>query len=64
MHTQLKKLGVLIERSAKNHGYWREWAWKRAVINNTEWWDRLPMIDFLKIMGRGMRMGPLLGRDT
>ena len=64
MHIQLKKLGELMEKYADGRGYAREWAWRRALVNNGQWWDKLPMLDFMKVMGNGMRIGPLLGRDT
>lgn len=34
------------------------------VRNNREWLDGLSIVDFLRYMGMGARMGTMLGRDT
>lgn len=34
------------------------------VRNNREWLDRLSIVDFLRYMGMGARMGTMLSRDT
>lgn len=64
MHLQLKKLGVRMEAYAGKKGYAREWAWRRDVTNNGVWFSKLPLFEFLRVLGSGVRLGPLLGRDT
>lgn len=64
MHQQLKKLGASMEKYAEARGYAREWAWRRSLTNNYAWWQKLPMNDFMKVLGVGTRIGPMLGRDT
>jgi tyrosyl-tRNA synthetase len=64
MHLQLKKLGVRLETYAGRKGYVREWAWRREVANNSVWYSKLPLSEFIRVLGSGARMGPLLGRDT
>ena len=64
IHVQMKKLGVHIEKSAAAFGYEAEWAWKRAVENNSIWWQRVSFYDVMSDMGSEIRLGPLLGRDT
>jgi tyrosyl-tRNA synthetase len=64
MHVQLKRLGVSIERLAAKKGYMREWAWRRAVENNNVWWNKATVAEFLIMLGRKIRIGPMLGRDT
>lgn len=64
MHIQLKKLWMSVERVGRNHGYVREWAWKRALENNTTWLGKLDIITFLRAIGTGTRLGPMLSRDT
>lgn len=64
MHVQLKKLGELMERYTGKRGYHREWAWRRALVNNSNWLGKVSVIEFLRIMGKGARIGPMLGRDT
>lgn len=37
---------------------------RRELLNNAQWLDKLNILDFLKMMGNGMRLGTMLGRDT
>lgn len=64
MHMQLKRFGVTLERYAERKGYTKEWAWKRALINNATWWSNTTVMEFMRLLGSGMRLGPMLGRDT
>ncbi|KAL9621160.1 MAG: hypothetical protein Q9160_004411 [Pyrenula sp. 1 TL-2023] len=64
MHMQLKKLGIHIEKSAERYGYNYEWAWTRALHNNASWWNKTSALEVLKTLGREIRLGPLLGRDS
>lgn len=53
-----------MEDYAGERGYEREWAWRRAVANNATWLSKVSIGEFMKHLGKGIRMGPLLGRDT
>ncbi|KAJ9151785.1 Tyrosine--tRNA ligase [Pleurostoma richardsiae] len=64
IHFQLKKLWLNVEERGRKYGYEKEWAWKRAVVNNNAWWNKLPMLDVLKRLGSSIRIGPMLSRDT
>lgn len=64
MHMILKKLGASIEAYGVRHGYRREWAWRRALVNNNVWWNKVPFLEVLRDLGAYMRLGPMLGRDT
>ena len=64
MHFQMKKLWGNVEEQARRFGYQKEWAWKRALVNNNVWWNSTPMLEVLKRVGRYIRIGPLLSRDT
>ncbi|KAK5076308.1 tyrosyl-tRNA synthetase [Lithohypha guttulata] len=64
MFEQLKRLSVRIEKYAERRGYSREWAWRRGVLNNNEWWAKVTVKDFMKILGSVTRVGPMLGRDS
>lgn len=64
MHMQLKRLGVHMETMAAKKGYMREWAWRREVVNNSVWYGKVNLTEFMRVLGSGIRMGPLLGRDT
>ncbi|CZR55816.1 related to tyrosine--trna ligase precursor, mitochondrial (cyt-18) [Phialocephala subalpina] len=64
MHTQLKKLWLNVEAYGSKYGYKRERAWHRELINNNVWWNSLPMLQVLQLLGPGMRLGSMLARDT
>lgn len=64
MHIQLKKLWVNVEAYGRKYGYKWEWAWHRELINNNAWWNSLPMLQVLQLLGPGMRLGSMLARDT
>jgi tyrosyl-tRNA synthetase len=64
MHFQMKKLWANVEEQARRYGYKKEWAWRRGLVNNNTWWNNTPMLEVLKRVGRHMRIGPMLSRDT
>ena len=64
IHFQMKKLWTNVEEQARRHGYKKEWAWKRAIVNNNVWWNKTPMLEVLRRVGKAMRIGPMLSRDT
>lgn len=64
MHYQLKALWMNIEKYGQKYGYEYEWAWRRAVANNNMWWNKLPFMEILRLLGPGLRVGTMLGRDT
>lgn len=64
MHAQLKQLWMHVEALANRHGYQKEWAWSRDLSNNNTWLNKLPVTDFLRDLGPGMRLGEMLSRDT
>jgi len=64
MHLQLKSIWINVEKRARDYGYQWEWAWRREVTNNNTWLNRTPVIEILKLLGRGVRLGTMLGRDT
>lgn len=64
MHYQLKKLWANVEQYGRRHGYLWEWAWHRELVNNNAWMNKLSIMEVLQILGPGVRMGTMLGRDT
>jgi tyrosyl-tRNA synthetase len=64
MHCQLENLWLNLEAYKKKYGYASERTWSRALYNNKTWWDTLPMLEVLQVLGPGMRMGSMLARDT
>lgn len=64
IHMQLKSIWGHVEDKARAYGYHWEWAWRREVTNNNAWLNKLPAIELLKLLGSGVRLGTMLGRDT
>jgi tyrosyl-tRNA synthetase len=64
IHYQLKKLWVNVEAYALKYGYRWEWAWKRGLVNNNAWMNKLPLMEVLQILGPGVRIGPMLAKET
>ena len=65
MHCQLKMIWANMEHHVRfKHGYQWEWIWKRELVNNNTWLNKLPAVDILKVLGNGIRIGTMLGRDT
>lgn len=64
IHMQLKSIWSHVEDRTKDYGYHWESAWRREVTNNNAWLNKLPAIVLLKLLGSGVRLGTMLGRDT
>lgn len=64
MHYQIKKIWENVEIQARRHGYEKEWAWRRGIKNNNNWWNKEPLLEILRRVGTSMRIGEMLSRDT
>src|ERR1700712_1060962 len=64
MHTQLKSIWMHVDALAMKHGYKKDKAWKRGLLNNNVWMNKLPAIDIFTELGPAFRMGALLSRDS
>lgn len=64
MHFQLKSLWINAEAYGLKYGYKWNWAWKRALLNNNSWMNKLPIMEVLQIMGPGVRLGAMMAKDT
>ncbi|KAF2840506.1 tyrosyl-tRNA synthetase [Patellaria atrata CBS 101060] len=64
MHIQIKRLWLSVEAIGRRFGYERKVSWRRGLRNNNEWQNKLPITEFLRDIGKGMRMGSLLSRDS
>lgn len=64
MHYQMKSMWAHVEKYGRKHGYVWEWAWRRGLANNHAWLNNLPFLEMLRLLGSGMRVGTMLGRDT
>ncbi|KAF2501765.1 hypothetical protein BU16DRAFT_546862 [Lophium mytilinum] len=64
MHVQLRKLWSNVDALAGRFGYQKEWAWKRALLNNNAWLNKLGITEVLRDLGPGLRLGTMLAKDT
>ncbi len=65
--SMFKQVGSLWETSllyAQRHGYTERETGEHRLLDNAQWLDKLNVLDFLKMLGNGMRLGTMLGRDT
>lgn len=67
MHYQLKKLWLNMEPYGKKRMDFHEdngWVMHKELANNAAWWNKQPLLEVLQILGHGMRLGPMLARET
>lgn len=64
MHVQLKKLWRNVMHLREKYGYEPDWAAKHHLLNNNMWLGGLTIYEFSKRIGRHMRIGPMLSRET
>lgn len=64
MSAQVRRLWSNMYAVTSRHGYKKDLSWTRHILNNSTWLEKLTMIDFLAVLGRGARMGTMMGRDT
>ena len=64
MNTQVASIWDNAIKYGQRHGYSSSTSGSRHLLNNATWLDSLNILDFLKTMGNGMRLGAMLGRDT
>lgn len=63
-HYQLKRMWANLEATGARHGFVYDKNWQRGINNNAVWWNKLPMMEVLRLMGPGLRLGEMLKRDT
>ncbi|KAM0717079.1 hypothetical protein Q7P37_006931 [Cladosporium fusiforme] len=62
-----KEVGRVWHNAAKygeRHGYEPKPTWKKTLLDNADWLLKLNVVSFLQMLGTGMRIGTMLGRDT
>lgn len=64
MHYQFKSLWANIEEYGRKYDYKWEWSWRRHVANNNAWLNKLPLLELLRLLGEGTRIGEMLRRET
>ncbi|OTA95029.1 hypothetical protein M434DRAFT_237169 [Hypoxylon sp. CO27-5] len=65
IHYQLKRIWLNVESQAGRFGYKKEpRVWSRALVNNSQWYNSLRFIEIVDRLFKGMRLGPMLSRET
>lgn len=64
MHIQLKMISANIEQYVRKYNYNWEWAWRREIANNNAWLNKLEIAEVLRLLGSGLRIGTMLGKET
>ena len=64
MWSQTERLLKNVRKYVQRHGYKEADMGEHKLLDNAEWLDKLNVLDFLKMLGNGMRIGTMLGRDT
>ncbi|KAI1499053.1 hypothetical protein F5X99DRAFT_411524 [Biscogniauxia marginata] len=64
MHYQLKRIWLNVEAQGRRFGYEKDWAWRRALLNNSQWYNSVSFVDVVSRLFQGMRLGPMLSRDN
>jgi tyrosyl-tRNA synthetase len=62
-----KEVGRVWKNAAtygERHGYVPKPSWKKTLLDNADWLLKLNVVSFLQMLGSGMRVGTMLGRDT
>jgi tyrosyl-tRNA synthetase len=62
MYGQVERLweNAISYMGSKGHGD----LGQRRILDNATWLEKVTLMDFLRALGNGMRVGPMLGRDT
>ncbi|KAK5171750.1 tyrosyl-tRNA synthetase [Saxophila tyrrhenica] len=64
MFSQVGSLWKTALLYAERSGNEKEKMGQQTLLDNAQWLDGLTVLDFLKMLGSGMRLGTMLGRDT
>lgn len=64
MFKQVKQLWRSVGLSAQRHNVHEHTLGEFEVVDNAQWLEGLGVLEFLKTLGHGMRVGTMLGRDT
>jgi tyrosyl-tRNA synthetase len=64
MFAQLGRLWSNAQAYAERHGFQAQDRGRLELLNNATWHKSLTALDLAKVLGSGMRLGAMLGRDT
>nr|OQO23118.1 hypothetical protein B0A51_08648 [Rachicladosporium sp. CCFEE 5018] len=64
LHVQVETLWQNATASGQKHGHEQKPEWRRQLLDNADWLGKVDIVSFLQLLGSGMRIGTMLGRDT
>lgn len=65
IHQQLEKLWIGTEKELTRYGLPMDLPnRRRELVNNRSWLENLPMMEIMRLLLPGVRLGTMLGRDT
>ncbi|KAL5615466.1 hypothetical protein BROUX41_005511 [Berkeleyomyces rouxiae] len=64
IHYQIERIWGNVEELGRKYNFPGHWAGRHFLWNNNMWLNKLPFYDILKRVGRHIRIGPMLARDT
>jgi len=64
MQQQLLAMWTRVEALGRKHGFSKQREWRRSLLNNNVWLNKVPFHQVMKLMGSGLRMGSLMSRDS
>jgi tyrosyl-tRNA synthetase len=64
IHYQLKRLWANVEDLGRKYKYEPHWGGTHRIVNNNMWLQNLSTYEMMKRLGRHIRIGPMLAKDT
>ncbi|KAF2030318.1 tyrosyl-tRNA synthetase-like protein [Setomelanomma holmii] len=64
MQGQLEKLWINVKCLGIKHQYSQLTSRKQDILNNRKWLEKLNAVELMRDLGSGMRLGPMLARDS
>ncbi|KAI8937815.1 hypothetical protein NX059_005511 [Plenodomus lindquistii] len=61
---QLEKLWTNVKCLGIKHQYSQDTSRKFEILNNRSWLEKLSAVELMRDLGSGMRLGPMLSRDS
>ncbi|KAJ4374000.1 tyrosyl-tRNA synthetase [Neocucurbitaria cava] len=64
IQSQLEKLWTNVKCLGVRHQYSQSTSRRRDILNNRKWLEKLSAVELMRDLGSGMRLGPMLSRDS
>ncbi|KAH7402482.1 tyrosyl-tRNA synthetase-like protein [Pyrenochaeta sp. MPI-SDFR-AT-0127] len=61
---QLEKLWINVKCLGIKHQYSQLTSRRQEILNNRKWLEKLSAVELMRDLGSGMRLGPMLSRDS